>query len=55
MAGLMACGLAVAAYGKGQGPRGWPASSLCALGAAVKAPALLGASSTSAGWATGAR
>jgi hypothetical protein len=42
MAGLMAVGLAVAARGKGRGA--WTAGVLlCALGAAVKAPALLGA------------
>jgi alpha-1,6-mannosyltransferase len=42
MAGLMACGLAVAARGKGRGA--WVAGvALCALGAAVKVPALLGA------------
>ena len=42
MAGLMACGLAVATRWKGRGP--WVAGVvLCAVGAAVKAPALLGA------------
>jgi alpha-1,6-mannosyltransferase len=42
MAGLMACGLAVAARWKGRGP--WVVGVvLCAVGAAVKAPALLGA------------
>jgi alpha-1,6-mannosyltransferase len=48
MAGLMACGLAVAARWKGDGP--WVMGVvLCALGGALKAPALLGA--VYLGWA----